>query len=106
MGLTPRGWCGDAGFADLKGDGFPGVFFLNMHGHASYFENQGGKKFVDKTAKYFPRTPWGSMGIKFFDFDNDGRLDLLLTDMHSDMWEEVSPWDEKLKSRGNTQALG
>jgi hypothetical protein len=106
VGLTPHGWCGDAGFADLKGDGFPGVFFLNMHGHASYFENQGGKKFVDKTAQYFPQTPWGSMGIKFFDFDNDGLLDLLLTDMHSDMWEEVGPWDEKLKSRGNSSALG
>jgi hypothetical protein len=106
VGLTPHGWCGDAGFADLKGDGFPGVFFLNMHGHASYFENQGGKKFVDKTAEHFPRTPWGSMGIKFFDFDNDGRMDLLLTDMHSDMWEEVSPWEEKLKSRGNAPGLG
>jgi len=106
VGLTPHGWCGDAGFADLKGDRFPGVFFLNMHGHASYFENQGGKKFVDRTAEHFPRTPWGSMGIKFFDFDNDGRLDLLLTDMHSDMWEEVSPLDEKLKSRGNASALG
>src|SRR5262249_5531405 len=23
---------------------------------------------------------------KAFDFDNDGRLDLLITDMHSDMW--------------------
>lgn len=105
VGLTPHGWCGDAGFADLKGDGFPGVFFLNMHGHASYFENEGGKKFVDKTAEYFPRTPWGSMGIKFFDFDNDGRLDLLLTDMHSDMWEEVGPSEEKVKARGNTKFL-
>ena len=103
VGLTPHGWCGDAGFADLKGNGFPGVFFLNMHGHASFFENQGGKKFVDKTAEYFPRTPWGSMGIKFFDFDNDGRLDLLLTDMHSDMWEDVGPGEEKLKSRGKTR---
>jgi hypothetical protein len=105
VGLTPHGWCGDAGFADLKGDGFPGVFFLNMHGHASYFENEGGKKFVDKTAEHFPRTPWGSMGIKFLDFDNDGRMDLLLTDMHSDMWEEVGPSEEKVKARGNTKFL-
>jgi hypothetical protein len=103
VGLTPHGWCGDASFADLKGDGYPGVFFLNMHGHASYFENEAGKKFADKTAEYFPRTPWGSMGIKFFDYDNDGRLDLMLTDMHSDMWEEVGPDQEKLKSRGNTR---
>ena len=39
------------------------------------------------------------MGIKFFDYDNDGRPDLFITDMHSDMSEEVGPEREKLKSR-------
>jgi hypothetical protein len=39
------------------------------------------------------------MGIKFFDYDNDGRADLLVTDMHSDMSVEVGPDREKLKSR-------
>lgn len=31
------------------------------------------------------------MGIKFFGYDNDGRMDLLVTDMHSDMSEEQDP---------------
>lgn len=57
--------------ADLNGDGWPDLFVLNLQGHGHYFENQGGHTFVDKTAEYFPRTPWGAMGIKFFDFDND-----------------------------------
>ena len=39
------------------------------------------------------------MGIKFFDFDNDGRPDLLIADMHSDMSDEPGPENEKLKSR-------
>ena len=43
-----------------------------MQGHSHYYENEGGKKFVEKTDQYFPKTPWGAMGIKFFDFDNDG----------------------------------
>jgi len=34
---------------------------------------------------YFPRTPWGSMGVKFFDYNLDGLMDLFVTDMHSDM---------------------
>jgi hypothetical protein len=38
------------------------------------------------------------MGVKFFDYDNDGRLDLFVTDMHSDMSEEVGPDGEKAKS--------
>jgi hypothetical protein len=56
-----------------------------MEGDNHYFENQGGKRFVDKTAAYFPKTPWGAMGIKFFDFNQDGLFDLFVTDMHSDM---------------------
>ncbi len=97
--LSPEGWCGDASFADLNGDGWPDLYILNMQGDDHYFENVGGRKFVDKTPQYFPRTPWGSMGIKFFDYDNDGRMDLLVTDMHSDMSEDIGPEREKLKSR-------
>jgi len=98
VGLRPHGWCGDAGFADVNGDGWPDVYIMNMQGADSYWENEGGKKFVDKTVEYFPKTPWGSMGIKFFDYDNDGRVDLLVTDMHSDMSQEPGPENEKLKS--------
>jgi enediyne biosynthesis protein E4 len=98
VGLHPTGWCGDATFADLNGKGFPGPFFLNMQGHDHYLENVGGKSFVDNTEQYFPKTPWGAMGVKFFDFDNDGRMDLIITDMHSDMSESVDPEREKLKS--------
>src|SRR5262249_2890450 len=32
------------------------------------------------------RTPWGGLGARVFDFNNDGKLDLLIVDMHSDMW--------------------
>ncbi len=98
VGLTPHMWNGDASFADLNGDGWPDVYLVNMQGDDHYFENQGGKKFVDKTPQYFPKTPWGSTGIKFFDYDNDGRPDLLITDMHSDMSHDVGPGEENLKS--------
>ena len=98
VGLRPQSWSGDASFADLNGDGWSDLFILNMQGHDHYFENDRGKRFVDKTAECFPRTPYGTMGIKFFDYDNDGRLDLLLTDMHSDMMGDRKPDGEKLKT--------
>ena len=98
LGLRPAGWGGDASVADLNGDGWPDLFVLNMQGHGHYFENQGGHAFIDKTAEFFPRTPWGAMGIKFFDFDNDGRPDLFITDMHSDMFEALPPEREKQKA--------
>ena len=99
VGLKPHGWCGEASFADLNGDGWPDIFFLNMQGHSHYYENVGGKKFVERTDAYFPKTPWGAMGIKFFDYDNDGRMDLFIADMHSDMSDEPGPENEKLKSK-------
>jgi hypothetical protein len=97
VGLKPHGWCGDATFADVNGDGWPDLFILNMQGPDHYFENVRGQQFVDKTDQYFPKTPWGSMGVKFFDFDNDGRMDLLVTDMHSDMMQDLNPDHEKDK---------
>ena len=97
-GLRPWGWAGDASFTDLNGDGWPDLYVLNMMGSNRYYENQGGHKFVDKTDSYFPRTPWGAMGIKFFDFGNDGRTDLFVTDMHSDMWTKIGPEAEKRKA--------
>jgi hypothetical protein len=98
VGLSPHGWCGETSFSDVNGDGWPDIFFLNMQGHSHYYENQGGKKFVEKTDQYFPKTPWGAMGIKFFDYDNDGRMDLFIVDMHSDMSDEPGPENEKMKS--------
>ena len=38
------------------------------------------------------------MGGKVFDYNNDGRMDLLLTDMHSDMSERIGMDREKLKA--------
>ncbi|HEV8542571.1 MAG TPA: CRTAC1 family protein [Verrucomicrobiae bacterium] len=85
MGLEHRGWSGDATFCDLNQDGYPELYVLSMSGTDKYYANEQGKKFTDKTSEYFPKTPWGAMGVKFFDFNLDGLMDLYVTDMHSDM---------------------
>lgn len=103
--LDHASWSGDAAFADVNGDGYPDLYVLNMQGNNHFYINEGGKRFVDKTYSFFPRTPWGAMGIKFFDFNNDGLLDLYITDMHSDMTQaqiklqySSHPGSEKAKS--------
>lgn len=106
VGLEHRGWSGDATFCDLNQDGFPDLYVLSMSGEDKYYENDRGQRFVDQTAAYFPKTPWGSMGAKFFDYNLDGLMDLYVTDMHSDMTsaqikagdQDFSPRFEKLKS--------
>ena len=98
MGLVDGSWSGDATAVDFNEDGWPDLYVLNMQGDNHYYENEQGKRFVDKTLPSFPKTSWGAMGIKAFDYDNDGRADLLITDMHSDMSQQVGPEKEKLKS--------
>jgi hypothetical protein len=84
-GLRDGSWSGDASFSDLNGDGFQDLYLVNMQGDDHFYENLDGKKFIDRTSQYFPKTPFGAMGLKFFDYNNDGRMDLFVTDMHSDM---------------------
>lgn len=95
--LLDESWSGDASIVDFNGDRFPDLYVLNMQGNDHYYENDAGRAFVEQTASLFPKTPWGAMGIKAFDYDNDGDFDLLLTDMHSDMNSDVAPADEDAK---------
>jgi hypothetical protein len=98
LGLLDVSWTGDASAVDVNDDGWLDLYLVNMQGDDQYYENAGGKRFVRKSRQVFPRTSWGSMGIKVFDFNNDGRLDIFVTDMHSDMSETIGPELEKAKS--------
>ena len=98
VGLRDLSWSGDASAVDVNDDGWLDLYVLNMQGDDQYYENAGGKSFVKKTPQVFPRTSWGAMGIKVFDFNNDGRLDIFVTDMHSDMSDMIGPEREKTKS--------
>ena len=71
-GLRDPGWSGDAAFADVNGDRLLDLYVLNMQGDDHFWINEGGKRFREATDDYFPKTPWGSMGVEFFDYDNDG----------------------------------
>src|SRR5437667_857620 len=99
VGLVDRSWSGDATVIDANDDGWPDLYVLDMQGENRLWLNEGGKRFRDATRAYFPKTPWGAMGVKVFDFDGDGRLDLLVTDMHSDMWVNIPAGDWAAEAR-------
>lgn len=84
-GFREGGWTGDATFADLDRDGYPELYLVNMQGDDRFWVNRGGRSLVERADAWFPKTPWGAMGVKFLDIDRDGRMDLYVTDMHSDM---------------------
>ena len=85
-GLKGRGWSGDVAVFDYNGDGYLDVLITNMFGPSQLYRNNGDGTFTDVTRETLGATSFGSIGAKVFDFNNDGRLDLFLADMHSDMW--------------------
>jgi len=91
-GLQGQGWGGDVAAFDFDEDGDLDLFVTNMFGRSQLYRNDGHGHFDDCTRDTLRRTSFGSIGCKAFDFDNDGRLDLFVTDMHSDMW--MSPHEE------------
>jgi len=99
VGLVDRSWSGDATAFDVNDDGFPDLYIVDMQGGDHLWLNENGKHFRDATAHYFPKAAWGSMGVKAFDFNGDGRLDLFVTSMHPDMWVDVAPGDWAAEGR-------
>jgi enediyne biosynthesis protein E4 len=97
--LVDSSWSGDAVVLDVNNDGFPDLYVLDMQGQNHLWLNEGGKTFRDATSTYFAKTPWGAMGAKVFDFNGDGSPDLFLTDMHSDMFENIPAGDWAAETR-------
>lgn len=80
----PDGWKTGATIADVNGDGLPDIY-LCYSGKVSeslrrnqLFINQGNLKFTEKAKEFGLDDPSYSTQAAFFDFDNDGDLDMFL----------------------------
>jgi len=85
-GLAGLGWGGDIAAFDYDEDGRLDLLVTNMFGLSQLYRNGPDGRFQDVTADTLRRTTYGAIGAKAFDYNNDGRLDLFIADMHSDMW--------------------
>lgn len=85
-GLKGVGWSSQCVAFDFDGDGYMDLFVTCMVGRCQLYRNHHDGTFTDVTLKVLGKTPWGALGCKLLDINNDGRLDLYVVDMHSDMW--------------------
>src|SRR5262249_39784855 len=95
-GLQGLGWSADVTVFDYDGDGRLDLLVTSMFGRSQLYRNNGDGTFTEVTLKVLGKTPWGGMGARAFDFNNDGRLDLYIVDMHSDMWMGASRDTERM----------
>ena len=73
-------------FADYDGDGFPDIFVANDGMEQFLFHNNGDGTFTELgleagVALTDDGKPISGMGVDFRDYDNDGRPDILVTDL-------------------------
>ena len=70
------------GIGDLSGDGWPDIYVANdFKVSDSYFVNNRDGTFTESLKDTFKHTSFFGMGSALADYNNDGRLDVVVTDM-------------------------
>lgn len=88
---------------DVDGDGLPDMIRTNFRNESiAYYKNQGKGLFLEQSAYVglsAPAMPWVKWGCALTDFDNDGKLDVFVTNGHVDdnfalTGDENQPYEE------------
>lgn len=83
LGVADSGWANGAVFGDLDGDGDPDLYVANDFGGGSTAYRNDGGQFTNAGAQWGLFEPGFGMGVDIADYDNDGDLDVQVTNMSS-----------------------
>lgn len=77
-GVTNDAFAKGVAWGDYNGDRLPDLYISNHHGPDRLYQNQGNGTFIDVASKLGVTGPTKSFPVWFWDFDNDGVLDLFV----------------------------
>jgi hypothetical protein len=89
-GLEDTGWTMAVAHGDFNGDGWQDVYVANDFGPDHLFLNDGRGKFLDASAASIGVDTKKGMNAEAADFDNDGDLDIFVTNVTEDFLHECN----------------
>jgi hypothetical protein len=87
-GLTLSGWTLAVGHGDANNDGWDDLYVACDFGTDHFFVNNGNGTFTDKTATATGFDTKKGMNAEWGDYDNDGWLDIFVTNIYDDYMRE------------------
>jgi hypothetical protein len=88
IGLKVSGWTLDLGHGDANNDGWDDLYVACDFGTDRFFVNNGNGTFTDKTESAIGFDSKKGMNADWGDFDNDGLLDIYVTNITDDYMRE------------------
>jgi hypothetical protein len=88
VGIKLSGWTLDLGHADADNDGFDDLYVAADFGTDRFFHNTGKGTFTDLTEKAIGIDSKKGMNVDWGDYDNDGLLDIYVTNITDDYMRE------------------
>ena len=88
LGMKLSGWTLDLGHADADNDGFDDLYVACDFGTDRFFHNNGNGTFTDISEKAIGVDSKKGMNVDWGDYDNDGLLDVYVTNITDDYMRE------------------
>ena len=88
IGLRTSGWTLDLGHGDANNDGYDDLYVAADFGTDRFFVNNGNGTFTDRTAAAIGIDTKKGMNAEWGDFDNDGLLDIFVTNITDEYMRE------------------
>ena len=90
VGIHTTGWTLDLGHGDADNDGFEDLYVANDFGTDRFYHNNGDGTFTDRTASAIGFDTKKGMNVDWGDFNNDGLLDIYVTNIYDDYMKECA----------------